>query len=149
MKNRKNHTGKNQTEKSAYYKFVRGTRNEPTMDVNNGISTSDSTDEIKQEQISQGRRKTRKSLNVVEHITKNWPTYLITIVTAIIVFLAIDAKVKMAEMNTKIESNIKQLDCITNDLNTNKEKVHSLELQIYENRMNIEFINDQAGKKKK
>lgn len=134
------HTYKNQREKANYKRYIRQLDYEPTLDERVNFPESDKTDEELSISETSKRRRESNSEIIGEYIKKNWVAWLIGIFTLGLLYFMGDAKIDIARLFEKNETNKENIIKNTSEIEKQKEINHKQDLNIQENRHNIEDI---------
>ncbi|MEX0313273.1 MAG: hypothetical protein AB3N18_03775 [Allomuricauda sp.] len=144
---------KSRAERDYYNRLIRQQDFEPTKSESLDFNESNDKDEDYSIPTSSKRRKRSFGDIIRDHVSEKKAEYIFGIIGIILLFLMVNSKVDLATIKEQISGLQEDSDRIESDLdeieekiNENYEKLHKQEIQINENRFNIENLKTQETK---
>ena len=136
------HTYKNQQEKANYKRYIRNLDYEPTLDERVNFPESDKSDE--ELSVSETSKKRRESNSEIigEYLKKNWVSWLIGIFTLGLLYFMGDAKIDIARLFEKSETNKESIIKNTNVIEKLREQNHNQDMKIQDNKYKNENLEN-------
>jgi len=141
--NKKNkHVGKTSQDREAYKKYLQRSKSEPTLDKSLKFSQSNTAGEDLSEPVSRRRRKADFSQQLKKHIKENWIKYFVVIFISLLSYYAIEVKIKVAEINVKLDNMKNDITSLKNDYKDQLNINHQQDINIKELETKIKLIEN-------
>ena len=140
MEKRDSHVHKTIEERQTYQRYIEIQHYEPTVDDRVEFAQTAESGEELSEPTAKQKRKINLAQRLGNHLSENWPFWLVGLLIAIIGFYTINARINFAEIRIILGTFGKTMERIENKVDENNKAINEQSKIIHENKIRIEYL---------
>jgi len=144
MNIRSQHINKSIEERRDYQRYIEKQHYEPTVDETIEFAHTVETGEELSQPTTKRKRKISAKQRLGNHLSENWPLWLIGLIIIILAYYTTDSKIDFAEIVANLKNIEKTIDKIEIKVEENNKAISDQSIDINENKIRIEYL--QTGK---
>ncbi len=145
MRYNKKHIPKSASQKAYYYKAIKNQDYEPTVDETLPFAETDDTEKDFSVSKSRRPRKPPVSERIRDHIEDNWIAWIITAAAIVLFFFMVDARIGISNTNTNVDNLVQDVLDLEESDEGQSDKLHQYELDIQENKFEINSLKNDVN----